>query len=107
VTKNNPIVVFITAGSYDESKKISELLLNKRKAACVNIIPRVGSAFWWEGRIDSAEESLLIVKSTESALQDIIELVRQIHSYEIPEIIALPVIGGSEHYLKWIDAEVR
>ena len=101
------IVVFITTGSEAEAKKISELLLAKRKAACVNIVPKVGSRFWWQGKLDSAEESLLIVKTKMSALSEIVDMVKGTHSYSVPEIIALPIISGSEDYLKWVDDEVE
>ena len=101
------IVVFITTSSEAEAKKISELLLTKRKAACVNIVPKVDSRFWWQGKLDSAEESLLIVKTKASVLQEIVDLVKGAHSYSVPEIIALPIIGGSEDYLKWVEDEVR
>ena len=101
------IVVFITTSSRDEADKISGLLLNKRKTACVNIVPRVESYFWWQGKLNSAEESLLIVKTKASALSEIIDLVKGAHSYSVPEITALPIIGGSEDYLNWVDAEVE
>jgi len=101
------IIVFITTESEEEAGKISELLLSKRKAACVNIVPKVNSHFWWQGKLDSARESLLIVKSKASVLPEIIELVKRVHSYSVPEIIALPIIGGSEDYLRWLDDEVR
>ncbi len=101
------IVIFVTTSTEGEARKITELLLGRRKAACVNIVPRVDSSFWWQGKLDSARESLLIIKTTASLLSEIIELVKSVHSYEVPEIIALPIIGGSEAYLKWIDAEVR
>ena len=101
------IVVFITTISKEEADKISELLLNKRKAACVNIVPKMDSRFWWQGKLDSAEESLLIVKTKASALPEIVDLVKGAHSYSVPEIIALPIIGGSEAYLNWVDAEVE
>jgi len=101
------IVIFVTTGTEQEAHKIAELLLTKRKAACVNIVPGVESSFWWQGKLDSARESLLIIKTRASLLPEIIELVKSIHSYEVPEIIALPIIGGSEDYLKWIDDEVK
>ena len=101
------IVVFVTTGSEQEAHKIAELLLTKRKAACVNVIPRVDSSFWWQGKLDSAHESLLIIKTKASLLSEIIDLVKSAHSYEVPEIIALPIIGGNKDYLKWIDNEVR
>ena len=101
------IVLFITTANTDEAQRISSMLLNQRKAACVNIVPRVDSLFWWQGKLDSAQESLLIVKTEALLLNDIVKLVTEIHSYDIPEIIALPIIGGNQDYLEWIDEEVK
>ena len=101
------IVLFITASSSEEAYKIAEVLLNQRKAACVNIVPGVSSLFWWQDKIDSAQESLLIVKTKASLLPEIISLVKGIHSYDVPEIIALPIVGGNQDYLEWIDKEVK
>lgn len=101
------IVIFVTTSSEEEARKVAELLLGQRKAACINIVPRVDSSFWWQGKLDSARESLLIIKTRASLLPEIIEMVKSVHSYEVPEIIALPIIGGSEDYLKWIDDEIR
>lgn len=96
------IVVLITAGS-EEAHKIAKLLVKKKKAACVNILPEVDSLFWWKGKMDSARESLLLVKTRASLFPEIVNLVREIHSYEVPEIIALPIIAGNEDYLRWLD----
>ena len=101
------IVVFITAQGEEQAKKIAEQLLAKRLIACANILPRVSSLFWWQGRIDSAEEVLLILKTKECLLDEIIAATKELHSYEVPEIIALPIIGGNEDYLKWIDESVK
>ena len=101
------IIIFITAGTKKEAHRIADLLLNERKAACVNIVPRISSVFWWQGKLDSAQESLLIVKTKASLLNEIVTLVREIHSYHIPEIIALPIIGGNQDYLEWIGKEVK
>jgi len=101
------IVVLITTATEEEAHSIAELLLKQRKVACVNIVPGVDSLFWWQGKLDSAQESLLIVKTKASALHEIVNLVKQVHSYEIPEIIALPIIGGNEDYLKWLNSEVK
>jgi periplasmic divalent cation tolerance protein len=101
------IVVLVTTSSEEEAHKIAELLLTRRKAACVNIVPEVDSSFWWRGKLESAQENLLIIKTTASLLSEIIELVKSAHSYEVPEIIALPIIGGNEDYLKWIDDEIK
>jgi periplasmic divalent cation tolerance protein len=96
------IVIFITTGTDGESRRVAEALLEQRKAACVNIVPTVTSLFWWEDRIDSDQESLLIVKSKASLLDEIVSLVKGIHSYDVPEVIALPIIGGNADYLQWI-----
>lgn len=101
------IVIFVTTGSESEAHKIADLLLDMKKAACVNIVPRVESSFWWQGKLDAAGESLLIIKTKASLLSEIVDLVKTAHSYGVPEIIALPIIGGNEDYLKWIDDEVR
>jgi periplasmic divalent cation tolerance protein len=100
------IVIFVTASSDAEAHKIADLLLSKRRAACVNIVPAVESSFWWQGKLDSATESLLIIKTKASLLPEIVKLVKAAHGYEVPEIVAIPIIGGNEDYLKWIDAEV-
>jgi len=101
------IIVLITVGSEEEAHKIAELLVNEKKAVCINIVPGVDSLFWWEGKLDSARERLLLVKTKASLFSEIISLVKEIHSYEVPEIIALPIIGGSEDYLKWLDTACR
>ena len=101
------IVIFVTTNSEPEAHKIAELLLSRRKAACVNIVPRVDSSFWWQGKLDSAQESLLIIKTKASLLPEIVDLVKAAHSYEVLEIIALPIIGGNKDYFRWIDDEVR
>jgi periplasmic divalent cation tolerance protein len=100
------IVLFITTATVEEAQQISKVLLNQRKAACVNIVPKVSSLFWWQDKLDSAQESLLIVKTKASQLNEIVRLVKELHSYDIPEIIALPIVGGNQDYLEWIDKEV-
>lgn len=101
------IVIFVTTDTQEEAQKIATRLLNQRKVACVNIVPRVDSLFWWQGKLDSARESLVIAKTKASLLPEVVSLVKDVHSYEVPEIIALPIIGGNEDYLNWIDSEVE
>ena len=103
---SNYIVLFMTTGTGEEAHGIAELLLNQRKVACVNIVPRVDSYFWWEDKLDSAQENLLIAKTKASLLPDIVTLVKKMHSYEVPEIIALPIVGGNQDYLDWIEKSV-
>ena len=101
------IALFITADSAGEARHIAEGLLEQKKAACVNIIPGVESVFRWEGKVDSARENLLVVKTRASLLDEVIKLVKKAHSYDVPEIIALPIIGGNKDYLDWIGKSVE
>ena len=101
------IVVFITVKDTAEAERIADALLKQKQAACVNILPQVDSRFWWQDKLDSGQESMLVVKTRESLLPEIIKSVKKVHSYDVPEIIALPVIGGNRDYLDWIDHEVR
>ena len=105
--KAEQIVVFITAGTQDEAQNIARILLDERKVACVNIVSGVESLFWWQGKIDKAAEYLLIAKSELSLLVKIVDTVKKAHNYEVPEILALPIIGGNRDYLEWIHSEVR
>lgn len=105
--KSDSVVIFITAGTEEEAQVIATALLNNKLAACVNIVPTISSLFWWNDTLASAKESLLIVKSNISLLHEIVKLVKDVHSYEIPEIIALPIIGGNQDYLDWIGKEVK
>lgn len=99
------IVVYITAPNPDEAEKITKALLERRQAACVNTGPGVTSHFWWKDKLETAEEILLIVKSKDSLLPDIIETVRKLSSNDVPEVIALPVTGGNRDYLDWLNQE--
>jgi periplasmic divalent cation tolerance protein len=100
-------MVFITVGHEDEAKRIAKKLLEERLAACVNIIKDVKSYFLWKGEIDKVEEYLLIIKTIANKVNDIIKRVKEIHSYQVPEIIWINLSGGSEDYLNWINEELR
>ena len=101
------IVVLVTASGEEEAQTIATQLIEAKVAACVNTINGITSMFSWQGKVETERESLLIIKSSASLLSKVIEVVKQTHSYEVPEIIALPVVGGNEDYLAWIDAEVK
>lgn len=105
--KSGYVVVFITTATIEEAQRIANILVSRRKAACVNIVPQVHSRFWWQGKIDSADEALLIVKTREALLDELIGLIKENHSYEIPEVIALPIVGGNIDYLQWLDDETE
>lgn len=97
------IVVFITTSGRKEAEKISKSLLEQKLIACANIIDNIESLFWWKGKIDKAKEALVIAKSRKGKLPGIIKLVKSLHSYEVPEIISLPIYRGYKPYLNWID----
>lgn len=99
------VMIFVTTSGEEEAGKIASLLLEQRKAACVNVIPRVSSRFWWEGKLDSAQESLLIIKTRAALLPELTEIVKKAHSYAVPEIVAMPIVGGNQDYLDWVDRE--
>ena len=101
------IIIFVTASNRKEANKIAQRLLKNKLAACVNILDKIKSIFWWQGKIDQADEVLLIIKSNRKKLPKIIKLIKSIHSYEVPEIIAVPIYDGYKPYLKWIDESLR
>lgn len=101
------IVIFVTAANKEEAGKIGNKLIELRLAACVNIINGVKSVFRWEGKPDSAEEVLLVIKSKKSKFAAIAKLVKSLHSYQVPEIIALPIIAGEKKYLEWLNDSLR
>lgn len=101
------IVVFITTKNTAEAETISRALLDAKLIACANIVDGIKSLFWWQGKIDESGEAFLMAKSHEELLPDIIRTVKKNHGYSVPEIIALPVIGGNPDYLKWIDQSVQ
>jgi periplasmic divalent cation tolerance protein len=105
MTKSSYIVVFITTSSYEEARKIADALVVQKKAACVNIVPKVNSLFRWKGKIEDVEESLMVVKTRAELFPDVVSTVKSIHSYDVPEIIALPIVEGDPDYLTWLKEE--
>ena len=103
----NHVVVFITVGSREEARRIADALVGQRKAACVNIVPEVNSIFRWEGKTEDESEILLVVKTRMELFTEVVDLVKGIHSYEVPEIIALPIVDGNPDYLSWISEETE
>jgi periplasmic divalent cation tolerance protein len=100
------IVVTMTSPDREEARKIASALLEKRQAACVGIYPKGESFYWWEGKIKRAEEFLLIAKTTRDLFEPLTATVKALHSYQVPEIIALPLTEGSKDYLDWLTSEV-
>jgi periplasmic divalent cation tolerance protein len=96
------VIVLITAASDSEAAKIAQSLVEEHLAACVNILPGVRSLFFWDGKTRDERETLLICKSRSPLMNKIIQRVRSLHSYSVPEIIALPIIAGPPDYLEWV-----
>ena len=96
------IVVFITASGEDEAASIARALVEGRFAACVNIVRNLRSIYSWQGKVEDELEVLMIVKTQKKLFNSLAQKVRELHSYTVPEIIALPIVDGSEDYLKWL-----
>jgi periplasmic divalent cation tolerance protein len=101
------IVVFVTASSWEEAEKIGKALVEKKLAACVNMVRDIRSIFFWKGKISDEREVLLIAKAKRKNFEKIEKEVKKMHSYEVPEIIALPILIGSKDYLDWVDKESK
>ncbi|HDM27034.1 MAG TPA: divalent-cation tolerance protein CutA [Candidatus Bathyarchaeota archaeon] len=101
------MVVLSTASDEEEARQIARELLEERLAACVSIFRRVYSLYHWQGRVEESSESLMIIKTREDRVDEVIATIRRLHSYQTPEIIALPVEKGLKEYLDWIDAALE
>jgi periplasmic divalent cation tolerance protein len=97
------IVAFITASDEKEAAKIAKALVEAKLAGCVNIIKDIRSIYNWQGKIEDEKEVLMVVKTQKLLFDSLVKKVKELHSYTVPEIIALPIIQGSEDYLKWLE----
>ncbi|SRR5581483_852695 len=100
------IVVYVTVPTTAEGERIAATLVEERLAACVNRIPGIRSTYRWRGLVEHAEEELLIIKSRADLFASLKHRVVELHSYDVPEIIALPIVEGSEPYVRWLDEEI-
>lgn len=101
-TNTGFVIVLVTTANKVEAEKISQALLKEKLIACANIINPVTSFFRWSGKIDRCEECLVVMKSRMDLFSELVECVKGLHSYEVPEILALPIVEGSERYLGWM-----
>jgi periplasmic divalent cation tolerance protein len=101
------LVVLCTCGSAEEAAKVARGLVERELAACVNIIPSLRSVYRWQGAVEEAEEHLLVIKSRRDLLTAVEQAIGELHSYEVPEVLALPVAGGSNGYLDWLGSNLR
>jgi len=100
-------IVLSTAGSEDEARKIAHHLVEHHLAACVNLVPQIESIYRWQGKIESSQEWLLVIKTTAEKFPAVRDAIRELHSYELPECIAISVEDGSADYLEWIAGSLQ
>lgn len=99
-------MVYITTSNLKESEYIAEALVDKRLVACCNIIPEIRSIYWWKGKVERDNESVIIAKTKQDKVSKIIEQVKKIHSYDTPCIVAYPMMKGSDDYINWLEGEL-
>ena len=99
-------IVFTTSGSEDEARRIAQHLVENQLAACVNLIPRIESIYRWQGKVESNREWLLLIKTTTAKFASVHDAIRELHSYELPECIAIAIEDGSPDYLQWLEQSV-
>ena|SRR5437868_269729 len=100
-------IVLTTAGSEEEARKIARHLVEKRLAACVNIIPQIESIYRWQGKVESSREWLLVAKTTQEKFPAVRDAIRKLHSYDLPECVAINIEDGSSDYLQWLAESVQ
>jgi len=101
------IVVFSTCSTPEEAAKIARKLIDERLAACVNVAPRVRSFYRWKGAIEEADECMLVIKSSRDLFERLRLELEKAHTYEVPEVVAVPVVDGAPNYLNWVDTELK
>jgi periplasmic divalent cation tolerance protein len=99
-------IVLTTTSSEDEARRIANDLVENQLAACVNLIPQIESIYRWQGKVESSREWLLLIKTTAGKFTSVRDAIRELHSYELPECIAIAIEDGSPDYLKWIEQSV-
>jgi len=97
------IVIFVTAKNSGEANEIAKKLVSEKLVACANVVKDIKSSFWWHGKVYRDDEVLLILKTRKALFNKITKAIKSIHSYSVPEIIAMPIVAGNKAYLKWID----
>jgi periplasmic divalent cation tolerance protein len=101
------IVIFVTVGNSDDAAMLAKTLVEKRLAACVNLLPGVASWYWWEGKVTQDQEVLLMMKTSRDKFAALEKEVLRLHSYAVPEVIALQIVEGSKNYLNWIEESLK
>lgn len=101
------ILVLTTTKGKEEGERIANILIKQKKAACVSIIPNVSSIFLWKGNIEKQDEAQLLIKTKKCLFDEVVSLIKSNHSYEVPEVISLPILDGYNEYLNWMDETLK
>ncbi|TXT66149.1 MAG: Divalent-cation tolerance protein CutA [Promethearchaeota archaeon] len=104
---NNNLIFFVTTPSNEEAQKIAHHLVEHKLAACVNIISPITSIYWWNDTIEEDNEVFLLIKTTQSKAQQLIQTIEEIHTYDTPECIGIPIEKGSKKYLEWLNSVLK
>jgi periplasmic divalent cation tolerance protein len=99
-------IIYSTTSSEKEAQKIAQVLVEEKLVACVHILPKITSVYRWKGNIEEADETALLVKTTEKNVEKTIQKIKDLHSYEVPEILVFPPVGGLKEYLAYVDDEL-
>lgn len=101
------IVIFVTVGNSSDAALLAKSLVERRLAACVNLVPGISSWYWWEGKVNEDQEVLLMMKTSRDKFAALEKEVLRLHSYAVPEIIAVQIVEGSKNYLNWIEESLK
>ena len=101
------VIVLSTCGNATEAEKLARHLIDNRLAACVNVVPGLLSYYRWQGKVENDAELLLLIKTSRGLVDEVRSVVEELHSYELPELIVVPIVDGSRAYLDWLDGELR
>jgi len=101
------IQIFTTTDKEEDAEKIAQILIEKKLAGCVQVVGPVSSRYWWKDNVEKAKEWLCIIKSKKNFYEELEKTILEIHPYEVPEILAIPVIAGNKDYLRWLDSELK
>ena len=102
-----PVLVYMTAANADDAARIGRALVERRLAACANVLGPIRSFYWWEGKVQDDAEVALVAKTREDLVPELTAAVKAMHSYQVPCVAALPLVGGNPDFLAWIEAETR